>query len=136
MKHGLIAIIDDDELDRHIYKKIILLTCPSYKIVDFSNGLEALNYMRKHANDPLLLPDLLLLDVRMPYLNGWQYLEQYCKLKPKLSKVTRHYVCSSSIERFDMEFKNCDLHGYYMKPVAPKDIKKIVFDTEQYNQAS
>ena len=134
MKHGLIAIIDDDELDRYIFKKIVLLTCPSYQFIDFSNGQEALNYIKKHANNPLALPDILLLDIRMPFLNGWQYLEQYGKLKPGLAKATRHYVCSSSIERFDMEFKNSNLFGYFVKPIAPEDVLKIVNDTELYNK--
>lgn len=136
MTHRIIAIVDDDELDRHIYKKMILLNCPSYRVLDFSSGLEALNYMEKHADEPNSLPDILLLDVRMPYLNGWQYLEQYGALKPRLIKPTRHYVCSSSLERFDMEFQNSNLFGYYMKPVSPKDILKMINDAEQYHQAS
>lgn len=130
MKNGLIAIIDNDELDRHIYKKIILLTCPTYQLIEFSNGLEALQYFRRNADVSSKLPDLLLLDLRMPHLSGWQYLEQYGKLKPMLSKSIRHYVCTSSMERSDINFKNENLHGYYVKPISPQNIRKIVEDTE------
>jgi CheY-like chemotaxis protein len=136
MKQGLIAVIDNDELDRYIYKKIALLTCPSYRFIDFANGRDALNYFRKHADDPVALPDILLFDLRMPFLNGWQYLEKYCELKPDLAKATCHYVCSSSIERFDMDFKNDNLYGYFVKPLAPKDILNIIRESEHYHKAS
>src|SRR5690349_4127519 len=100
METSLIAIIDDDELDRFIYKKIILLTYPSCRIIDFSNGLEALEYLKRHADNVLKLPDIVLLDLRMPFLNGWQYLEKYSEIKPSLVKHSHHYVCTSSMERF------------------------------------
>ncbi|HEX8547023.1 MAG TPA: response regulator [Cytophagaceae bacterium] len=134
MKQGLIAVIDDDELDMHIYKKIVMLTCPSYRFVGFSNGIDALNYLQKNSNNAAALPDLLLLDVRMPFLNGWQYLEKYCDLKPDLAKATCHYVCSASIDPFDLEFKNSNLHGYFMKPVSPKNILEIIKKSEHFHE--
>ncbi|MEJ6980331.1 response regulator [Pedobacter sp. P351] len=134
MKNNLIAVIDNDELDRYIYKKIILLTCPNYRFIDFSNGLEALNYFKVNAHNVNNLPDIVLLDVRMPFLNGWQYLEKYCEIKPELAKNTRHYVCSASMERFDLDFRNSNLYGYFMKPISPQDVLKIIEDTGE-NQA-
>lgn len=131
MKNRLIAVIDNDELDRYIYKKIILLTCPNYRFIDFSNGVEALNYFKLNASNATNLPDIVLLDVRMPFLNGWQYLEQYCEIKSELTKNIRHYVCTSSMERFDLDFRNNNLYGYFMKPVSPQDVLKIVKDTEE-----
>lgn len=131
MKNGLIAVIDNDELDRYIYKKIVLLTCPNYRFIDFANGLDALHYIKVNAENAGNLPDLMLLDIRMPFLNGWQYLEQYCKLKPSLAKQTRHYVCTSSMERFDMDFRNSSLYGYFMKPISPQNVLKMINDTEK-----
>ncbi len=131
MKNGLIAVIDNDELDRYIHKKIVLLTCPNYRFIDFANGLDALHYIKVNAEIAGNLPDLMLLDIRMPFLNGWQYLEQYCKLKPSLAKQTRHYVCTSSMERFDMDFRNSSLYGYFMKPISPQNVLKMINDTEK-----
>jgi two-component SAPR family response regulator len=131
MKDGLIAVIDNDELDRYIYKKIVLLTCPDYRFIDFANGLDALHYIKANAQNAVNLPDIILLDLRMPFLNGWQYLEQYCELKPHLAKQTRHYVCTSSMERFDIDFRNGNLYGYFMKPISPQNILKMINDTEK-----
>ena len=129
MNKGLIAIIDDDELDRFIYRKIILLTCPSFQIIDFSDGIEALEYLSRHSKNSSKLPDLVLLDLRMPGINGLEYLMKYAEIKPGLTKHSRHFICTSSMERVGATEAVDDLYGYYMKPISPKDIFKMVSDT-------
>jgi CheY-like chemotaxis protein len=129
MEKGLIAILDDDDLDRYIYKKIILLTSPGFKVIDFSTGQEALDYLTHNADRKIHLPDIIILDVKMPIVSGWQYLKHYNLLKPILKKHTRHYVCTSSIEQFKDDKKSDDLFGYFRKPLSPEDMRGIIDDT-------
>jgi len=124
---ALIAIIDDDELDHRIYKFSISQSCPQYIPLHFKSGAEALEYFSEHADDSAKLPDIVLLDIRMPGLNGWQYLEEFSALKNSLSKKNiGHYACTCSLNTEDINYQSKDLYGYYIKPILPVDIKEIV----------
>jgi CheY-like chemotaxis protein len=133
MTHGLIAIIDEDEMERYIYKKIVLLTCPSYRVIDFTNGLEALSYLRKHAAEASRIPDIILFDVKMPVLNGCQYLDEYSKIKSRMAKQPRHYAYTLSMQKYSRQIKNESLQGFYMKPVSPQNILNIVRESEVFS---
>lgn len=59
--------------------------------------------MELSANQPELLPDVIFLDLNMPVLDGWGFLEEYLLLEPKMSKKIEIYIVSSSISPSELE---------------------------------
>ena len=76
-KLNCILLIDDDEDDNYFHKMVIdEMNITEHVEVAF-NGLEALDFL-KNDNNPT--PDLVFLDVNMPKMNGWEFLEEHKKL--------------------------------------------------------
>lgn len=74
-----IMLIDDDA-DTNYYNEIILNNIGAAEdVIVFQNGNEALEYLKKGNK-----VDLILLDINMPILNGWQFLERYEELEKEL----------------------------------------------------
>jgi CheY-like chemotaxis protein len=73
-KLNCILLVDDSNYD-NIFHQIILSKMDIADRIDIVvNGLEALNYLKKENQ---ILPELIFLDINMPKMNGWEFLEQY-----------------------------------------------------------
>ena len=68
-KTSSIMIVDDDKVQHMINRKILLRCDPSLRLHFFDNPLEALDWLKENS------ADLLLLDINMPEMKGWEFLE-------------------------------------------------------------
>lgn len=98
-----ILIIDDDDIFVLLNSKVITSIEKNVEIVDFEDGELALNYLHEIIDNPDLLPDIILLDLNMPVMDGWEFLAEYQKILPKIAKKIHLYLLSSSISPYDME---------------------------------
>lgn len=71
-KSKLIVLVDDDETNNFICKKMLKIFDPSIQTKEFMDPTEALRYLKNNSNDEV---SLLLLDLNMPKINGWQFLD-------------------------------------------------------------
>ncbi len=97
-----LTIIDDDETFVYLTKKTIAQVNVVKLIKIFENGLDAINFLKQNKENPEELPEIILLDLSMPIMDGWQFLEAYAKLNPKIGKKITIYICSSSISPDDV----------------------------------
>jgi CheY-like chemotaxis protein len=101
-KINTLCLIDDDSVYQFLTTKVISET----KLVDlvkvFSNGLEAIDFFKSVEDEREKLPDVILLDLTMPIMDGWDFLEEYVKLQPTFKKKITLYIVSSSIAPSDM----------------------------------
>lgn len=120
-------LIDDDPIYQAVTKKIISKTQTPETITSFPNGLEALENLRKTANASEVLPDIILLDIDMPIMDGWDFMEHFNQIKPTLQKNIFVYIVSSSIASSDEQRAKSysTISGYMSKPLTTEDIKKI-----------
>lgn len=117
---ALVYLIDDDQLQHKINNVVIRKVAPDTEIRGFFNGFEAIAEMK--MSDNATLPDVIILDLNMPVMNGYEFLEAFSKME--LSKGIDIYVLSSSIDKDDVE--KCMTYdavkGYLTKPLRRDQI--------------
>jgi len=123
-----VALVDDDEIFRFLTEKIIKLTHLAKQVKFFCNGEEAINFLKANSDKPQLLPDLILLDLNMPVMNGWQFIGEFKKIKHRLGKKIPIFVASSSTLRNDIDkIKNIsEVSDYIAKPITAGKFKEMV----------
>ena len=129
-KVELACIIDDDKIYVNLVKKIIEIKKLSQNLLVYKNGKEALDYFKNSMEgitDEDKLPDIIFLDLNMPVMDGWEFLNEFIKIKNSLNKKITLYVVSSSIDPRDLErAKSFNLvTDYLIKPIELKKFEKI-----------
>ncbi|WP_317897088.1 response regulator [Aurantibacillus circumpalustris] len=123
-----LTLVDDDDVFVFLTKKAIEQT----KLVDlikvFENGLDALNFLKENKNNVDVLPEIILLDLSMPIMNGWQFLEEYTKLNPTIGKKISIYICSSSISPDDVTRAKTisEVSDYIIKPITKDKLIDLI----------
>lgn len=127
MKPKTLFVIDDDKIYHFLFKNLLKQNGIDVAVSFFHNGQEAIEHIKKNI-DAAELPDLILLDVNMPIMNGWQFLEEYSQLIQALPKKSPVYMISSSNNEVDInkakEFGNI-VKDYLLKPVCKEDLDMI-----------
>jgi CheY-like chemotaxis protein len=125
-----VCIIDDDKIYAYGVKKIIDKHDLSNDIIIFENGEEALNNLRDMYEDGEKLPELILLDIDMPRMNGWEFLNEFESLRKKLKSEIDIYIISSKIEQNNGELYkvtwNDKVADFISKPVKSEDLQNIM----------
>jgi CheY-like chemotaxis protein len=123
-----ICIVDDDEVYTFIVKKIIEIYELADNVLTFSDGEKAYNYIKENKGKPDLLPDIILLDINMPIMDGFLFVEGYTKLKQEINKEISIYMVTSSIDPIDLERskKHTEIKGFITKPVSAEVLEKIM----------
>jgi len=124
----IIAIIDDDKIFQFTASKTIKSTAITDHILQFENGEDALKYIRQNVTDASKLPDYLFLDINMPIIDGWMFLDDYANLKPDLAKAMVIYMVSSSIDPRDITRAKNHQHvsDYVVKPVTREKFVQLI----------
>lgn len=126
--HICVCIIDDDKIFRFTTEKYLSLVKEVYGVFTFTYVEEAVSYFKKHEADKARLPDVVFLDVNMPIHDGWDFLEEYEKVKPGLSKNPQIYMVSTSIDERDRERARQypDVVDFVRKPLDEYQLQEIV----------
>ncbi len=123
-----LTIIDDDETFVYLTKKTIAQVNVVKLIKIFENGLDAINFLKQNKENPEELPEIILLDLSMPIMDGWQFLEAYAKLNPKIGKKITIYICSSSISPDDVSRAKSisTVTDYLIKPITRDKLIEMI----------
>ncbi len=125
----LVCIIDDDKIYVSLIRKIIESRKLSKDLLIFSNGKKALDYFEYLFNNfqEYKVPNIIFLDLNMPVMDGWQFLEHFMKIEKKFKKIITLYIVSSSIDPVDIGKANklSSISGYIIKPLKPTEIEGI-----------
>ncbi len=119
-------VIDDDKIYHFLFKNLLKQNDIHVRATYFTNGADAVEFIRNCSEEDQ--PDLILLDINMPIMNGWQFLEEYNKLKGIIKNDCIVYMISSSNNDVDIErSKSFDgvVKDYFLKPICKEDLDKI-----------
>ncbi|MEP6512407.1 MAG: response regulator [Parafilimonas sp.] len=123
-----ILLIDDDSIFQFLTRKVLEASGLTDEIIACSNGQEALQLLETNICNKAALPDVIFLDINMPVMNGWAFLEAFKLIKPLLNKPVPLYVVSSSADRADIQqAKEFDIvTDYLVKPIFQEQFKTIL----------
>ncbi|MBC7915371.1 MAG: response regulator [Pyrinomonadaceae bacterium] len=133
MRNMIIAVIDDDPLDRQICARLIKLTFNPESVLEFSNGQDALRHYFTNADLPYNLPDIVIVDIKMPLMNGWEYLQAYEIMETRLNKKPVHYICTSSIDPKELNYREDIVERVFTKPFEKRYVDTLIEDFSQKN---
>ncbi len=125
----LACIIDDDNMYVNLVKKIIETKKLCDNLLVFKNGKESIDYFEAMIQNlsEENVPEIILLDLNMPVMDGWEFLDRFMKIKNKFGKIITLYVVSSSINPNDINrVKDLSVvEGYLIKPMEIGDLEDI-----------
>lgn len=120
-----IYLIDDNEIMNFINARLIKLICPEAQVFTFINGWEAI----AHIDSQDSAPAMIFVDIEMPIMNGWDFLDVYQKKFSKHWADTSVYMLSSSVSEADRQKAlNYDcVRDYYSKPITAEIFESLFF---------
>jgi CheY-like chemotaxis protein len=99
-----ILLVDNDPMSNSINKKILQTSSFPLKICTYLNAHDALNYLDKLIDkNENQFPEVVFLDINMPHMDGWQFLEQFNKYPSHILKRSSVIILSASIDDDDIE---------------------------------
>lgn len=124
-KLNCILLVDDDSDDNFFHKIIINEMNIVNQIDVVMNGVEALKYLK---NENQLPPDIIFLDINMPKMNGWEFLEHYkhLNLAQKAKVVIVILTTSANPDHIQKAKEIEDVTGFETKPLTKEMLTKLL----------
>jgi len=123
-----IFLVDDDATFVFMTKKIIRSTAIDSNINEFADGEAAIDFLKDHLDHNEPLPDVIFLDLNMPIMDGWGFLEEYTSLVARIKKKVKLYIVSSSISPHDIEHAKhfSTVSDFIIKPLLKEKFIEII----------
>lgn len=121
-----VCVIDDDKIFTFAVKRLLAISDCCENVIEYSNGEEAISGLRALLASNRNMPELILLDLNMPIMDGWQFLDEFITIR-ELTRI-KIYIVSSSIDPADIEKskKYNSVSKYITKPLDKEILKKII----------
>ena len=121
---GSVMLIDDSKVDNFVNSKVLELSKKADHVQVFDDASIALEFLKSTED----IPNYIFLDIYMPYMDGFDFLEEYEKLPSLVKENARVILLSSAFETLEIEkLKKYNwVHGYLLKPLTHESLE---FDT-------
>lgn len=125
---GIACIIDDDPIQALLLERMLHKQQLCNRLYIFKNGQEAFDHLKSLVSTPEQFPDVILLDINMPVMDGWGFLEEFKNMRPHIGKKILLYMISSSIWQEDIERAKSysEVTDYIVKPVTMDELSQLM----------
>jgi CheY-like chemotaxis protein len=127
-RNGKVMLVDDNEIDLKINSKVITLSNLFSEIILCQSAEEGLDYINKNLENKELLPQFILLDIQMPEMDGFDFLEVYKNFPKSFIDTCKIAILSSTLDFGDIKKAEANPHVIKLlkKPLYPKELEELL----------
>lgn len=120
-------VIDDDPINNLLCTKNIKKSVEDADVITFTEAEIGLNYIKSNFNIPNAENAILFLDINMPTMTGWEFMEEFHHVNSEIKGHVSIYILSSSVSEVDKQKAKIDpdVIAYIEKPLLADTLKMI-----------
>ncbi len=128
-KFDRVLLIDDNDIDNFINERMITTSNFSKQVIVKNSAESALDHLRRNSDSTETLPQVIFLDLNMPVMDGFGFLEEYEKMNDTIKQFCKIIVLSSSISAEDINRASTNQYvvKYLNKPLGEKYLQAVNF---------
>jgi len=122
-----ILLVEDEEINNYIAIRLIQKVMPGAAVTSCLHGKQAIELLTEIKHDSSKLPDIILLDINMPVMNGWEFLDEFTRLKIDPESKCAIFVLSSSVfsEDINRAREYPEVKDFICKPLDGTKIREL-----------
>lgn len=123
-----VILIDDNDIDLLLHERLITIQGISRTVLAFSNANKALEFLSSNITLPHIPPTVILLDIQMPEMDGFEFLRSFDSYPSKIKNQCSIIMVSSSLDFGDISRTNANplVIRLLKKPLQPKELKEVI----------
>jgi len=121
--------IDDDPVNNCICKLTIEMVASKPEIITFTNAAQGFEYIQnQYSTNRDQTQTVLFLDINMPVMSGWEFLERFDNLGEDVKKRFKIFILSSSVDERDKQrsYANKNVNAFLVKPLVKDNVLSIL----------
>ncbi|WP_207493757.1 response regulator [Aridibaculum aurantiacum] len=100
-RYSNVLLVEDDPITIMVCDRIIKMSDFAQNVVSCENGKYAIDHIKRIIDEGKQFPEIIFLDINMPVMNGWDFLEEFEALKDMISPMPRIFILSSTVDPED-----------------------------------
>lgn len=122
-----IMIVDDNEFDCYITSKIVNNIDETIDIIEFNSSMTAIQFLEEFQNAKDKLPDIIFLDIYMPVIDGFGFLEKFNALSDVIKSHTKICILSTTVDDFYIQKAKIDSSVLFAsKPITNEFLEDLL----------
>ena len=122
-----VMVVDDNEVDLYVSRRVIEKYSFAEEVILMDSAREALEYLKSHERQPDALPGLIFLDINMPEMNGFEFLDAYIQLADNIKSNCIIMMLTTSVHPEDKARVdgNPYVRNYLNKPLNKEKLSTL-----------